>query len=300
MEATGRFGGLGTTSGVIALVNLHAQIDGQWERLVAGRLSTAQTAELVELVALRGRLLGRISDYQAAERCADWLCEANPDNGTARLARARCRARFHRFQQALHDLDHAERLGADPADLVAERVAVLQALSRFDEAAGILNSAGCRRSEFEFLASLASLAAARGQPGAAEELFDRAARCYRGVSPIPLTELEYERGRMWLNRGDAERSWIWLQAAHQRMPDHAPAQGDLAKAEALRGRAEVAVQLLQPLAEHTEDPTYAATLAGVLSDAGCSTEAARWRDSALRRYKVLVVDHPEAFAHHNV
>lgn len=298
-EATGRSGGHVTTSGVIALVNLRAQIDGQWERFVMGRLSAAQTAELIELIALRGRLLGRISDYEAAERCADWLCEAHPDDGTARLARACCRARFHRFQEALDDLDHAERLGADQADVAAERVAVLMALGRFDDAAAALNSSGSRRSEFEFLASLASLAAARGRPGAAEKLFDRASRRYRGVSPIPLADLEHERGRMWLSHRDVERSWAWLQAAHQRMPDNAPAQGHLAQAEALRGRTDVAVQLLQPLAEHTEDPIFAATLARVLSAAGRPTEAARWRDSARRRYKALVADHPEAFAHHS-
>jgi tetratricopeptide (TPR) repeat protein len=297
-DRTGRSGGLAITSGIIAMVNLDAQITGQWGGLLAGQFSTDQTAEWIELIALRGRLLGRVSDYEAAERYAEWLCGAEPRDGTALLARARCRARFHQFPEALDDLDHAEQLGCEPTDVAVERAAVLQALGRFDEATAILNSIRLGRNKFEFFAALATLAAARGEPATAEKLFDQAANCYRGVSPIPLADLEHQRGHMWLRHGSTEQAVTWLRAAHQRVLDHAPVQGHLAEAEARCGRTHAAIGLLQPLAERAEDPTYGATLARLLHAAGRPRDAARWHAHAAQRYARLIAKHPEAFSHH--
>jgi hypothetical protein len=48
----------------------------------------------------------------------------------------------------------------------------------------------------------------------------------------------------------------------------------------------------------SDDPEYAATLAGVLGDAGQSLEAEHWRSSAAARYDELVLRHPEAFVDH--
>jgi hypothetical protein len=48
----------------------------------------------------------------------------------------------------------------------------------------------------------------------------------------------------------------------------------------------------------SDDPEYAATLAGVLGNAGHSQEAERWRISAAARYDALVLRHPEAFIDH--
>jgi hypothetical protein len=48
----------------------------------------------------------------------------------------------------------------------------------------------------------------------------------------------------------------------------------------------------------SDDPEYAATLAGVLDDVGRPREAEHWRDIAASRYDELVSRHPEAFADH--
>ena len=48
----------------------------------------------------------------------------------------------------------------------------------------------------------------------------------------------------------------------------------------------------------SDDPDYAATLAGVLRSAGRPQEAEQWRVTAAARYHELVARHPEAFAHH--
>jgi hypothetical protein len=61
-----------TTAGVIAVGNLKARIDGQVSRATGGRLTVGERAKLVELIALRGHVLGCIGD---AERAAVWADE---------------------------------------------------------------------------------------------------------------------------------------------------------------------------------------------------------------------------------
>ena len=55
-----------TTDGTIALLNLHAQIEGLERQAVLGRLATSRRVDLVELLALRGHLRGQIVDYERA------------------------------------------------------------------------------------------------------------------------------------------------------------------------------------------------------------------------------------------
>lgn len=48
----------------------------------------------------------------------------------------------------------------------------------------------------------------------------------------------------------------------------------------------------------SDDPEYAATLAGVLRSAGQPQKAEQWRSRAAAGYDELVLRHPEAFADH--
>jgi hypothetical protein len=122
-----------TTSGTIAVVNLHAQIEGLAER-VRGTASAAEWLGLVDLLTLRGHVLGRIADYERAAEPAERLVGGTTDDGTALLARARTRATFHRFAEALADLDEAEQLGLDRAASESERAVILQAVGAHDRA----------------------------------------------------------------------------------------------------------------------------------------------------------------------
>src|SRR5258706_12054609 len=62
-----------TTAGVIAVGNLEARIDGQVSRATAGKPTVGERAELVELLTLRGHVLGRIADAERAAALADKL-----------------------------------------------------------------------------------------------------------------------------------------------------------------------------------------------------------------------------------
>jgi tetratricopeptide (TPR) repeat protein len=287
------------TAGVIAMTNLQAQIDGIQRRLMEGCPTTVgDQTELIELVALRGQILGRVTDYEWAEEQAERLINNAPADGGAFVTRARARGRFHRFTDALADLDKAQQLGADPAVVDAERASVFQAIGRYELALAIYNAAASRRTDFGCLGALALLHAERGEIATAERLFDESLNLYRGVSPFPLALLAFQRGLMWLTESNLLKAHTWFEAAIRLLPAYAPAQGHMAEIEAALGEPGAAIARLLPLTTSSDDSDYAASLARIFRDAARVEEAGEWRNKAAARYDDLMTRHPEAFADH--
>jgi tetratricopeptide (TPR) repeat protein len=243
-------------------------------------------------------VLGRVADYERAAELAEALVRDAPDDSTAQLARARTRSTFHRFPEALADLHAAGRYGAARAELDAERAAILQAMGCHAEALALRRTAAQRRPDFATLSALAVLHAERREVPEAERLFAAARRHYRGVSPFPVAELDLRRGLMWLGERHLPMARARFDAAVRRVPAYAPAVGHLAEVDAALGGLEAAIDRLRPLAVSSDDPEYAATLAGVLGEAGWPLEAEHWRSNAAARYDELVRRHPEAFLDH--
>ena len=287
-----------TTAGVIAVANLEARIDGQVARATRGRLTIAERAELVELIALRGHVLGRVADAELAADLAHELVAQAPTDARSFLARARTSGVFHRFTSALTDLDTAAAFGADRVELDAERAGIYQALGRYDEALAILRPAVDRHPDFGVRAALAGIHGERGEMDEAEHWFVAAMRSYRSTSPFPLAALELQRGRLWMDHDDLRRARVWCEAAVRRLPVYVPALGHLAEIEATLGESAAAVARLRPLAGASDDPDYATQLARILRDAGRTEEAQAWRDHAAARYDELLASHSEAFADH--
>jgi tetratricopeptide (TPR) repeat protein len=287
-----------TTAGGIAVGNLQARIDGQLSRATGGGLTVGERAELVELIALRGHVLGCIADAELAAGLADELVGQVPSDARSLVARARMRGVFHRFASALTDLDTAAALGGDRVDLDAERAAIYQALGRYDEALAIRRLAVDRHADFSALAALAGVYGERGELDEAERWFRAARRCYRGTSPFPLAMLEFQRGQLWMEQHDLRRARAWCDAAVRRLPAYVPAQGHLAELDAALGNTAAAIARLRPLALASDDPDYATQLARILGSAGQPEEAQTWRGKAEARYDELLARHHDAFADH--
>ena len=285
------------TDGTIALLNLRAQIEGVEPNIRLGHSTVESRVGLIELITLRGLILGHIADYERADGMAEQLVRDAPTDGTAFVARARTRAVFHRFTDALDDIDRAERLGLDVTITNRDRAAISQALGRYDEALAMREEAADRRASFENVAALVGLYSEIGENDAAERLYAESRRQYRGVSPFPLALLDFQLGLMWMNKGRLDDARTSFDTARRRVPDYAPAQGHLAEVEAELGESESALARLRSLAGSSDDPDYAAQLARILRDAGCS-KFRHWCRLAAARYDELVASHPEAFADH--
>jgi tetratricopeptide (TPR) repeat protein len=287
-----------TTAGVIALRNLEAQIDGQVSRAMAGRLTVGECTDLIELVALRGHVLGCIADAERAAALADELVRRVPSDARSFLARARTSSGFHRFASALTDLDNAAALGGDRVAMDAERASIYLALGRYDEALTLCREAVAAHTAFSTLAALADVYGERGEIDEAERWFDAATRCYRATSPFPLAMLEFHRGRLWMGHDELRSARAWCAAAVRRIPAYVPALGHLAELDAALGQTSAAIDRLRPLARVSDDPDYATQLARMLAGTGQTDEAQTWRDRAEVRYGELLARHRAAFADH--
>src|SRR5262245_28848573 len=138
------------TDGTIAVLNLRAQIDG-----LEGHSTTEDATTLIDLLILRGLILGRISDYAQAAQLAGRLAHHANTDAAAYVARARTCVVFHRFTEALDDLDHADRMSPQDTATKRERAAILQALGQYHEALLTYEAAADRGRQFERAAALA-------------------------------------------------------------------------------------------------------------------------------------------------
>lgn len=287
-----------TTNGAIALLNLRAQIDGLERQARVTGLPNDRRADLIDLLSLRGHLLGLIADYERANVLAEQFVLDAPAEGMAYVSRARTRATFHRFEESLADLDCAELLGIDPSSLVSERASGLRETGQAERALALIQAAADRCRDGSTLGTLAVLYAEFGELAMADATFAQAGAQYRGVSPFPIAMLDFQRGRMWLEQDEPNLGHLWLDAACTRLPAYAPVQGHLAQIEAELSEYDPALARLRPLATSSDDPDYTAQLARVLEDTGGTVEAEHWRHVTARRYDALVNHHPAAFADH--
>jgi tetratricopeptide (TPR) repeat protein len=285
------------THGKIALRNLEAQIEGLAPNPTPGLPRVEERAWLIDLLALRGSILGSIADYERALELAHLLVRDANTEAAAFLARARTYAVFHRFRDALDDLDVAERLAADAESVNRERAAVFQGLGRYEEASAIREEDARRCPSFESLGALTTLCAERGDTERAVRLHAESVRRYRGISPLPLAMLDFQLGTMWMHEGQLDRARDHLIAARRYVPAYAPAQGHFAEVEAELCHFDLAIALLIPLATTSDDPDYAAQLARICADV-YPDDARYWRERAAARYDELIAAYPEAFADH--
>ncbi|MFJ7148891.1 tetratricopeptide repeat protein [Streptomyces sp. NPDC100445] len=287
-----------TTCGVIALVNLQAQISARQTLTERNRLAFVDRAGLVDLLLVRGQVLGRIADYEQVERTASSLVSDEPVQGLALLARARTRAVFHRFAPALADLATAERLGADTTEVDTERAAVHQALGRYDEAGRLLHEAVRRRRDFQTSVRWPACVPSTPTSPPPSTCSPKAAPATAESAPFPLALLDLHRGRMWQQQNDLSQARLWFDSALHRLPDMAPALGCYAQIEAALGETTSAITRLRPLVTSTDDPDYPAQLTILLNATGRTDEGRHWREQAEARYNQLRARHPDAFTDH--
>jgi tetratricopeptide (TPR) repeat protein len=289
---------LPTTDGAIALINLHSQIEGQMRPDRWHLLMVEQRARLVELMALRGQFLGCVADYEYAEVLAQQLVADAPTEGICFFVRAKIASIFHRFSEALVDLDRAEALGMEQREVEVARAGIFQATGRYDAALEVYQQAAQKQPNLDTLGKLASLQWERGEISVAESLFTEAQYRYRGVSPLPVAWLYFQQGHMWMGEGNLQRARELFEAAYCRFPAYAAAQGHLAEVYAALGDRNRAIALLLPLAQSSDDPDYTSQLSRILGEVNRVEEALHWRDIAAQRYDELMARHPEAFADH--
>ena len=234
-----------------------------------------------------------------AEACAETLCRSHANEGVSYLARARSRARFHRFDEALADLDESERLGADREPVFQERATIYQAKGEFDAALEILQRNAGPQSQFASCGALAVFHAEQGDCSTAEEYFNRSLGLIsRQFRRFPWPFWSFRAATCGWHSTTINARGFGFKSLSIACRSSPLRKADLAEVEAECGEPESAVARLIPLTTSSDDPDYAAALARILHAADQAEEASAWRSMAAERYEELVSRHYDAFADH--
>jgi tetratricopeptide (TPR) repeat protein len=284
------------TSGRIAVANLSASIDSLQLRRTEGA-AFADLLALSNLLFLRGDMLGRIADHDQAELIACEAIALSPDAATALYIRARLAGRFHRFEEASAVLAQALAAGYPRAAVDLETAALLQATGRYDDALVLRERMARDDPGIHTLGALASLLAEMDRWPAAETSYAAALEADTGVSPFPCSRLLFEWGVSAMRRGDLDRAEAIFLELDAILPAHVPGQGHRAEVALARGQLEIAMALIMPLPEASDDPEYRAIYAAIRAARG-DGEAGSEAERAAAAYEVLLARRPEAYADH--
>lgn len=286
-----------TTSGSIYLGNLDARIE-ELSRVVAARDLAVHRTALAGSLYHRYRVVGRLEDAEAALRLLDAAVDAEPAVAEHRLMRAIVRSGFHRFDEALQDLDAAAGAGASPESVIKTQREIRLALGDYES----LREDFARSSElvedFDLLALRADLRLQQGDPRGANFLYRAAQTQYRDVSPVPLSWLHLQQGIAHLRLGEVTDAKRFFAAAHERLPQYYLATEHLAECETLLGNHAVARDLYTQVIAQTGNPEFVAALAGLERAAGNTVAAERLAKQAEQEYAALLERNPAAYAQH--
>ena len=286
-----------TTSGAIYLGNLDARID-EYRRIIAARNMAVHHVALAGDLYHRYRVVGRIADAEDALALLDAAIAADPDAAQAYQLRGVVRAGFHRFDEALADLDAAQRHGAKATDLASTRREIQLALGDY----------AALKSEFERstdvapslyeLAHRADLRVMQGDLAGATFLYRAAQTQYRDVNPVPLAWLHLQQGIALLRFGKVAEAREFFAAAHARLPQYYLATEHLAECEAALGHHDRAREIYRDVITQTGNAEFVAALSGVERSAGNTAEADRLVREAEAGYEALLAKYPSAYAQH--
>ncbi len=286
-----------TTSGAIYLGNLDARIE-ELQRIVAERDMAVHRTSLAGSLYHRYRVVGRLEDAEEALRLLDAAVATEPAVAEHRQMRAVVRSGFHRFTEALEDLDAAAAAGAREESLHKTRREIRLALGDYAQLREDFAHSTELAADFDELAHRADLRLQQGDPMGADFLYRAAQTQFRDVNPVPLAWLHVQQGIAHLRYGNVLEARRFFAAAHERLPQYYLATEHLAECETRLGNFDVARRLYREVIAQTANPEFVAALAGLERAAGNTAAADRLTQDAERGYSDLLERNPAAYAQH--
>jgi len=286
-----------TTDGALALHNLSSQLDGQLA-VAAKAAAPDPLANAVALLELRGQLTGSIADYEHALVLAEQLVKKFPERAMSWVTHAQAVSTFHRFDEALADYAHAEKLGTHTVELVGAREDIAASRGEDDRALAYREKMAKELPGLTTFSALAMTAGERGDLTRARALFADAQDSYRNISPFAVARLYWENGMVEERIGSKQQARALFEASHERLPCFVEASSHLADLLDAAGERDRAIALMREVIKTSDDPEFVAQLSELLRKAGKSDEATALRKQAADRYEALIKKYPLAFADH--
>jgi hypothetical protein len=274
--------------------NLDGQISTLEHLTTKSNSDLPRRRSLIDLLALRGDMAGRIADIEHAAELAETLPQETPDKSEVYLTRASMRAALHRFDDALSDLNEAEKRGARPGQTLNARASILAARGRLDEALTLAQETRQSRPTIDSIGLVAALLGELDRQDECIAAFREAFAAKNDTSPFPVAWLFFRQGQYWERIGNTELAIAYYQATLERLPIHAHAAAHLAR---LKPPAD-AEAILKPLFATSDDPELHFVLALKFQARDDNAAAKVHIDAAAARYDELVARHPAAYADH--
>jgi len=283
-----------TTDGGITLGNLNGQITVMERLVLAKDPQGLRRRQLIDLLAARAEFAGHIADLERAAELAEQLPNDAPTVAESYLARAAMRSALHRFDEALADLDEAERWGLPAFKTGSKRASILNARGQVEDALQAQLGVVAAGPDIHSLTTLGALLGELDRRDEALGAFRDALMGYEDTAPFPLAWLFFQQGKLWEREGNPALAMAHYKAALERAPSYAHAAAHLGRLSPPdRARA-----VIEPLLTTSDDPELDAVLADKLRESGDTAGADAHRARAAARYDELVARMPAAFADH--
>jgi tetratricopeptide (TPR) repeat protein len=290
-----------TTDGEIALINLESARRRSWSRFSADpqREGIAETVVVHEQ--LTAQFVGDLGALDRLESLANTLSAARPSSPRAALIQAQVSSFAHRFADARRYLEQAETAGAPSDDIHLLKMNVDQACGEnLDTVLHRRREIAQKSGRLEDLAPLGALLTDLGDFDGAQQVYARALRAYRDVSPFAPAGVCFQLGVLWGERTpdpDLTRAAQWYQKAIGYVPKYAKARLHLAEIYSRNGQLDEALALLIPAVD-SADPEISWRLSEVMAHQGKFADAEARMRTARFGFESLLERHPLAFADH--
>ncbi len=291
---------LPTTDGDIYLGNLDQRIDALADAHTRTP-SAASAASLAGALYHRYRVRGGLADAERAFVLADEALRTNDPDPEHYVLRATLYSGFHRFADALVDLDAAQALGMSADALMPARRDLALSQGKYRELSAMMASSD-RTSERDFygIAFDAHVLQLKGDSIGASKLYAQAQDAYIDTSPVPLAWLYVQQGAAILDTGDARRARHFFSAAYDRLPGYTLATEHLAETEALLGNVDRARTLYEEAIAASDDPAFIDALAKIEREAGNENLASQLEKRAREGWDTRLIAYPFAFSGHAI
>lgn len=289
------------TDGEIAVNNLESARRHSWSRFWRDPIRPGIAESIVEQELLTAQFLSDMGALNRLDTLLQCLDRVDATSRRTTLIRAQIASMEHRFAEAKRHLDKIGDWG-DLADAV-NRLSLSIDQACGDRLAYVLES---RRqfaqssARLEDLVPLGALLVDLGRFDEADQVYARALREYKDVSPFAIAWVCFQRGVLWgelCPESQPGRAEEWYRRALGYLPSYVKARVHLSEICLRTGAVGTAQALLLPVISRG-DPEVNWRLADVLAASGRTAEAETQLADARNGFEALLAKYLLAFADH--
>ena len=283
------------TDGTIAANNLESAREASWSAF----WRSPERPGLAEGI----QFLGDHGALARMEALADHVARADAEPARTALIQAQVASNTHRFADARRFIAQAESAGAPQEATLRLSLAIDQACgTRIDAVLAARRDAAAMCGVLVNLVPFGAVLADLGEFEQADDVYHRALREYRDVSPFAPAWVCFQLGVLWgelAAEREVNRAARWYELAIAYVPGYVKARVHLAEIYLQQSRTAEAHALLLPVVA-SGDPEVNWRLADVLVAGGRVAEADAQMQAARSGFEALLQKYELAFADHGV